>query len=124
MVERRGKACLPGEPLCEVRIGRKIGRHELQSHLSPQVQLLGQVDDAHPTATEFLLDAKAHHLRANRNHREAGLQELLGRRLTEASVGASPAGRQLRSIIALLAAADTGGARHSCVDPSRKHHKI
>jgi hypothetical protein len=65
MVERGRELGLAQEPLPEARVGRQLGRDELQGDPPLQPQVLGQVDDAHPAAAKHALDPVAGEFRAD-----------------------------------------------------------
>ncbi len=52
---RGGELRLGQEPLPEARVLGQPGRQQLQRHLPLQPQILGQIDDAHPTPAQHRL---------------------------------------------------------------------
>ncbi len=61
------------ESLAEARVVGELGGQDLQRHLAPVLELLGEVDDAHPAAADQALDAEA---------RELGPDAVVGAHLT------------------------------------------
>ena len=57
MVQRRGRARLPMEPLRRRLVAGQFGRQELEGDLPSKVQILGLVDDPHAAAAELLAEA-------------------------------------------------------------------
>ena len=57
MVQRRGRARLAQEALGRLRIVRAVLRQELQRHAAGQLDVLGQIHDAHAAGAERVEDA-------------------------------------------------------------------
>ena len=65
VLERHREFRLAREALAEALIQRQLGRHQLQRDCPFQPQVVGAVDDAHPTAADQLVDPVADELGAD-----------------------------------------------------------
>ena len=65
VLERHGELRLAREALAEALVERQLGRHQLQRDRPLQPQVVGAVDDAHPTAADQLVDPIADELGAD-----------------------------------------------------------
>src|SRR5664279_1483597 len=52
MIERRSSACFALEPLERFRVPRQLLRQELEGNPPPQSDVLGLIDDTHPSAAQ------------------------------------------------------------------------
>jgi hypothetical protein len=57
VVQCRCRASFAPEAFERLRIGRCLGRQELQRHTASEPRVFGFIDHAHPTRTEFCQDA-------------------------------------------------------------------
>jgi len=57
VIDGRGGASFSFEPFQRNRIAGHFIGQELQRHLTPELQVLGAVDDAHAAATQLLYDS-------------------------------------------------------------------